>query len=259
MWKARLKCFFKGRAATSLALSVALVMLGALNAKTGAYAVYYNAPMRKLPIYSVEREDKKISISFDCAWGAEKTQGLLDCMADYGVQCTFFMTSFWAEKYPETVKQIVDSGHEIGTHSATHSYMSKMTVEEIESELSSSCRAIENISGSKVNLFRPPYGDYNDRLIETCEKGGFYVIQWDVDSLDWKDVTADAIAKRIIERTRAGSIILCHNNAEHTLEALPHVFANLMGRGYSFVKISELIYKEGYTVDHEGRQRQMKD
>ena len=222
---------------------------------TGAYAVYYNATTRKLPIYSVETQEKKIAISFDCAWGVEKTDGLLDCMAEYGVKCTFFMTQFWAEKYPDYVKKIYDAGHDLGTHSATHSYMSKLTESEIEKELETSSAAIEKVTGKKVILFRPPYGDYNDRLIEMCEKGGFYPIQWDVDSLDWKDVTANDIAMRIINKTKNGSIILCHNNAENTLDALPHIFANLMGRGYEFVKISDLIYKENYTVDHSGRQR----
>lgn len=250
-----LKTIFITKKAIAFAmLAVLIAGLCLATRYTGAYAVYYNAPARKLPIYSVERGDKKISISFDCAWGAEKTDGLLGVMEEYGVKCTFFMTEFWAEKYPEYVKKIYDAGHEIGTHSATHSYMSKLTEEEIVKELSTSSAAIEGITGEKVILFRPPYGDYNDRLIKTCEKEGYYPIQWDVDSLDWKDVTASDIAMRIINKTRAGSIILCHNNAEHTLEALPHIFADLQGRGYEFVKISELIYRENYTVDNSGRQ-----
>lgn len=238
--------------ALMLVLSIAMCFL---HGSTGAYQVYYNRSFRRVPIYSVEREDKKISISFDCAWGAEKTDALLECMDEYGVKCTFFMTEFWVEKYPEMVKKIFDKGHDVGTHSATHSYMSKMNEYEIEKELESSSQAIESITGERVVLFRPPYGDYDDKLIETCEKRGLFAIQWDVDSLDWKDVTANQIAKRIIERTKEGSIILCHNNAENTLEALPHVFANLMGRGYEFVKISELIYRENFTVDSQGRQR----
>ena len=223
--------------------------------KTGAYAVYYNASPRKLPIYSVEREDKKIAISFDCAWGADKTDDLLETMKEYGVKCTFFMTQFWVEKYPGEVEKIASAGHEIGTHSATHSYMSKMSAERIEEELKTSSAAIENITGKKVVLFRPPYGDYNDRLIKTCEKGGFYAIQWDVDSLDWKDLSAREIAERVIGKTKSGSIILCHNNALHTPEALPEIFANLIGRGYEFVGISELIYTGNFTVDVNGRQR----
>ena len=245
-----------GKRILYVALCLAFAVAATFTAKkTGAYAVYYNASPRKLPIYSVEREDKKIAISFDCAWGADKTDGLLDTMKEYGVRCTFFMTQFWVEKYPEEVKKISEAGHDIGTHSATHSYMSKMSAEKIEEELSSSCAAIENITGKKVVLFRPPYGDYNDRLIKTCEKGGFYAIQWDVDSLDWKDITARDISKRIIERTKSGSIILCHNNALHTLEALPEIFANLIGRGYEFAGISDLIYTENFTVDANGRQR----
>ncbi len=235
----------------------AVVLIACLSAAaygTGAYAVYYNSTMRKLPIYSVGRDDKKISISFDCAWGAEKTEKLLEHMRFYGVKCTFFATEFWVEKYPDTVKKIVDEGHEMATHSATHSYMSKQSEEEITAELKSSREAIEKITGIKVELFRPPYGDYNDKLIKTCEKEGLFAIQWDVDSLDWKDLSANEIAQRVIKRTESGSIILCHNDGKHTADALPLIFADLQGRGYEFVKISELIYREGYTVDHTGKQ-----
>ena len=222
---------------------------------TGAYAVYYGNASRKLPVYSVEREDKKIAITFDCAWGAEKTRGLLSRMEEYGVKCTFFMTEFWAENFSEIVSEIHNAGHEIGTHSATHSHMSKMKEDKIREEIESSSRAIEDITGEKVTLFRPPFGDYNDRLIKVCEDMGFFAIQWDVDSLDWKDVSANDIATRIISKTAPGSIILCHNNAENTLDALPHIFSNLIGRGYEFVRVGDLIYKDNYTVDVTGRQR----
>ncbi|MBQ7164183.1 MAG: polysaccharide deacetylase family protein [Clostridia bacterium] len=255
MKKDPIAIFVKKRALVFVIIAVFAVGACFALKGTGAYAVYYNSAGRKLPIYSVERADKKIAISFDCAWGAEKTDGLLEVMEKYGVKCTFFTTQFWAEKYPEYVERIYAAGHEIGTHSATHSYMSKLSEERIISELETSSAAIEKITGEKVILFRPPYGDYNDRLIKTCEKQGFYAIQWDVDSLDWKEISAGEIARRVIEKTSGGSVILCHNNAEHTLEALPEIFANLQGRGYEFVKISELIYKENYLVDAAGRQR----
>ena len=128
------------------------------------------------------------------------------------------MVEFWTEKYPEYVKKISDNGNEIGTHSATHPYMSKLGESEIRKELTTSSEAIEKITGKKVELFRPPYGDYDDLLIETATDMGLYTIQWDVDSLDWKDLSASDIAMRIVSRTREGSIILCHNNGKHTAE-----------------------------------------
>lgn len=210
--------------------------------------------VKRLPIYRVEREDKKIAISFDCAWGNEYTQKLLDEMKLYDVKCTFFMVSFWAEKYEEDVKKIIEAGHEVATHSKTHSYMSKQSASIIDEELKYSIEVIQKISGTKVSLFRPPYGDYNNLLIERAENFGLYTIQWDVDSLDWKNLSANEIALRVISKVQNGSIILCHNNGLHTAESLPLIFADLKAKGYEFVKISDLIYKENYKMANDGTQ-----
>ena len=209
---------------------------------------------RSLPIYSVETTEKKVAISFDCAWGVEYTDKLLEIMQRNDVRCTFFAVEFWVNKYPEYVEKIVAAGHEIGTHSRTHSYMSKLSEDEIRSELSTSAQAIEKLTGQKVTLFRPPYGDYDNLLIDTAQDMGLYTIQWDVDSLDWKNLSGTEIAMRIINAAKNGSIILCHNNGLHTAEALPLIFSTLQNRGFEFVPISELIYKENYTIDASGRQ-----
>ncbi len=218
------------------------------------YAFVYNKTARKLPIYSVERADKKIAISFDCAWGNEHTAELLKVMDEYNVKCTFFCVSFWAEKFADDLKEIVARGHEVGTHSKTHSYMSKQNETQIKEELEYSCAAIKNACGKEPTLFRAPFGDYDDLLIQTASNFGLYTIQWDVDSLDWKDLGASEIAKRVIKRTKSGSIILCHNNGKHTAESLPLIFSTLKSEGYEFVPIGELIYKENYETDLNGRQ-----
>ncbi len=210
---------------------------------------------RSLPIYSVETEAKKIAVSFDCAWGVDHTDKLLEIMEKNDVRCTFFAVQFWVEKYPEYVEKIVGAGHEMGTHSRTHPYMSKLTKNEIESELSTSKAAIEKLTGQKVTLFRPPYGDYDNLLIDTCREMALFPIQWDVDSLDWKNLSANEIAMRVINGVKKGSIILCHNNGLHTAEALPLIFSTLKNRGYEFVPISELIYTKNYEIDHNGRQK----
>ena len=211
---------------------------------------------RSLPIYSVATEEKKIAISFDCAWGVDYTDQLLDIMQKNGVRCTFFAVQFWVEKYPEYAEKIVNAGHELGTHSRTHSYMSKLSEAEIRDELLSSVAAIERATGHKTNLFRAPYGDYDNLLIDTAKDMGLYTIQWDVDSLDWKNLSATEIALRIVNGAKCGSIILCHNNGLHTAKSLPLVFSTLKNRGYEFVPIGELIYKENYTIDVNGKQHQ---
>ena len=211
---------------------------------------------RSLPIYSVATEEKKLAISFDCAWGVDYTDKLLDIMEKNNVRCTFFAVQFWVEKYPEYAEKIVNAGHELGTHSRTHSYMSKLSEAEIRDELKTSAAAIEKATGQKTNLFRAPYGDYNNLLVDTAKSLGLYTIQWDVDSLDWKNLSATEIALRIVNGAKNGSIILCHNNGLHTADALPLIFSTLQNRGYQFVPIGELIYKDNYTIDASGKQHQ---
>lgn len=243
------------KAVAASVCSIALIAVLCVSAHfTGAYAVYYNMSPRLLPIYSVGREDKYISITFDCAWGTEHTDDILKALKAGNVRATFFMVEFWTEKYPDFVKKIDSSGCEIGTHSATHSYMSKQSADEIRLELSTSSQAIKDITGKNVELFRPPYGDYDDELIKTASELGLYTIQWDVDSLDWRDLSATDIAMRVINGAKSGSIILMHNNGLHTAEAVPIIVETLKNRGYTFVPVGELIYREGYTLDSTGRQ-----
>lgn len=224
---------------------------------TGAHAVFYGYNLRRLPIYSVETSEKKISISFDCAWGVDYTDKLLAIMKTENVKCTFFATEFWVKKYPDYVKKISELGHEWGTHSATHPYMSKLDKKTIISELSSSSKAIEDITGKKVELFRPPYGDYNDRLIETATELNLFTIQWSIDSLDWKDLSASQIKSRVVSKAKNGAIVLFHNQGLHTAEALGGIITELKSAGYEFVPIGELIYKSDYQMLPDGAQRKL--
>lgn len=238
-------------AAAALAASLALASVCA--GAAGADAVYWSGS-RSLPVYSVERDDRKIAITFDCAWGTEHTDAILSALAESGVRATFFTVQFWAEEHPDYLKKVSDAGHEVGTHSATHSYMSRLSEEEIRAELSSSAAAITAVTGKEVALFRPPYGDYDDLLIDTSNDMGLLPVQWDVDSLDWKDLSAAEIVSRVTARTKSGSIILCHNNGLHTAEALPALIDALRAKGFSFVPVGELVYRENYTIDQTGRQ-----
>ena len=239
----------------AFATAVMLAVLSISVYFTGAYAVFYGNTPRLVPIYSVEREEKVCAITFDCAWGTEYTDAILSALKNSSVRATFFMVEFWAEKYPGFVKKIDESGCEIGTHSSTHSYMSKLNAEGIKSGLSTSSQAIKDVTGKEVELFRPPYGDYDDELIKTASELGYYTIQWDVDSLDWKDLSASDIAMRVINGVKNGSIILMHNNGLHTAEAVPVILETLKNRGYSFVPVGELILRENYVIDGTGRQK----
>ena len=124
----------------------------------------------------------------------------------------------------------------------------------LNSELTSSISVIEDLTSQKVELFRAPFGDYDNEVIETAEKLGLYTIQWDVDSLDWKDLSASEITKRVVKRVKNGSIVLFHNQGLHTAEALPQIILELKQQGYEFVTIGELIYKDNYQMLSDGGQ-----
>ncbi|SET59895.1 polysaccharide deacetylase family sporulation protein PdaB [Natronincola peptidivorans] len=213
------------------------------------------SPERKLPIYSVETEEKKIAISFDAAWGDEFTDDILDTLDKYDVKTTFFLVGFWVDKYPDMVKKIHSRGHEIGNHSSTHPHMSKLSREQIINELQTTEKKIEAIIGERPTVFRPPFGDYNNLLITTADEIGYYTIQWDVDSLDWKEMGVNPVVDRVSRNVKNGSIVLFHNNAKYVAEYLPLVLERLQQQGYQIVPISELIMKDDYRMDPSGRQQ----
>ena len=216
--------------------------------------VFFGYSTRRVPVYNVATEEKQVAISFDAAWGADKTEGILEILKEYDATATFFLVGFWVDKYPEMVKAIDEAGIEIGTHSNTHPDMAKLDKATVKSELSTSMTKITNITGKDVKVFRPPYGSYNNTLLETCDELGLTAIQWDVDSLDWKGISAGDITKRVVDKVKNGSIILMHNNADNVLDALRLVLDSLKLKGYKVTSVGELIYHEDFTIDRNGVQ-----
>lgn len=239
-----------------LGLLAAILLIGAGVSLSKVVNVSNTVNGRELPIYSVETDEKKIALSFDAAWGNEDTQKILDTLAKYNVHVTFFMTGGWVEKFPEDVKKIQAAGHDLGNHSENHKNMSQLSDEQCQEELMKVHNRVEELTGVEMNLFRPPYGDYDNHVITNAKKCGYFSIQWDVDSLDWKDYGVDSIIKTVTEHKalKNGSIILMHNGAKYTAEALPVVIEKLQAAGYQIVPVSELIYKENYHLDVTGRQ-----
>ena len=213
-----------------------------------------SATTRQLPVYCVQREDKAIAISFDAAWGNEDTQKLIDILGAYGVRTTFFVVGDWAEKYPESVRALHEAGHEVMSHSSHHAHFSMMSAAEIAADLREANRIIALGTGVEPTLFRCPYGEYDDHVIQTVNSLGMTAIQWSVDSLDWKGISADEICRRVLDRVEPGSIVLFHNAAEHTPEALPRILAELQAQGYTIVPVSELLLQGETRIDHAGKQ-----
>lgn len=236
-----------------LIASVLLIILAIYS--VGFFKVpFVSGQEKKLPIYSVGTDEKKIAISFDAAWGNSHTVPILDILDRYGVKTTFFLVKFWVEKYPEDVKEICSRGHEVQNHSASHPDFTTLTSEQIMEEIGLTSDAIENITGIAPDLFRPPFGAYNNKVIETLEESGYKVIQWSVDSLDWKQISADQIVERVLSRIEPGSIVLFHNDAAHAEEYLPRILEEMTLQGYEVVPIGQLIYRENYHIDHTGKQ-----
>lgn len=214
-----------------------------------------NSDLGGLPIYCVDKGEEKIcAISFDAAWGNEDTSQLIKILNDFEVKTTFFVVGSWVDKFPESVKELSDAGHEIMNHSNSHPHMTKISTDTMKTEVEDCDKKIEAITGVKPFLFRPPYGDYNTDVVNTLADCAHYTIQWSVDSLDWKDLSAQEIYSRVCGNIHPGAIVLFHNAAKNTPEALPMILKKLKEDGYKIVPVSQLIYRDEYKIDHTGKQ-----
>lgn len=237
-------------------ITIISMILLSINIQGGASAsVFFGQAPRLVPIYSVDTGEKKVALSFDTAWGADKTLKILEILKEYNVNATFFMVGFWVEKYPDMVKAIDEQGVEIGTHSNTHPDFVKLSENQMELELKTSIESITKITQKPVKLFRVPYGSYNNTVIGVSDKMGLKTIQWDVDTLDWKGLSGVEICERVMSKVKPGSIILNHNNSDHVLDALPLMLERLKNKGYKVVSVGELIYDSDYYIDNLGIQR----
>ncbi len=238
-----------------LILVFALLLLTPLLNLPERLAMVTTRENRLVPIYYVDTPEKKVAFSFDASWGAERTPLILEILQENDIKTTFFLTGFWVEKYPDFVRQIAAAGHEIGNHTATHPHLSTCTPEQIREELVQVEEMITEISGQKPALFRPPFGDYTNEVIKTAAALNYQTIQWSVDSLDWQNLGAEEIIRRVSDRAHKGAIILFHNNGLHTAEALPEMIDYFHSHGYTILPISELIYHDNFTIDpHSGAQ-----
>lgn len=208
-----------------------------------------------LPIYNVKTEEKKVALTMNCAWNANDIDSILKILEENNVKITFFMVGDWIEKYPEEVKKIYEAGHEIGSHSDTHPHVNNLSYEENIEEIEKSNDKIEKITGSRTNLYRTPYGEYNTTVLQAAQDKGYYTIQWNLDTLDYTGLTGNEMWNRIKDKLGLGDIILMHNGTEHTADSLGMLLKNIKEKGLEVTKISELIYKDNYTIDVNGTQK----
>lgn len=220
-------------------------------------ALYVSSAKKLHPIYAVDATEPKVAFSFDACWGAEYTDTILEILDRHQVKTTFFLVNLWMEKYPEKAKEIAVRGHEIGLHSATHPHFTQLSPSEMQQELRANAALINTLTGQQPKLFRPPFGDYNDTVIQSAQGMGFQPIQWSIDSLDWKDLSAVQIQERVGKEMAPGQIILFHNNGKHTAEALGPLLALAKEKGLQVVPVSELLLKDDFYIDVNGIQRRL--
>ena len=165
-----------------------------------------------------------------------------------------FVVGDWVDKYPESVKALSDAGNEVMNHSTSHAHFSQLSSDQIVSDITECNEKIAAVTGVTPTLFRCPYGEYDDHVISAVRGMGMTLVQWNVDSLDWKGISAEEIKTRVLKNVSPGSIILFHNAAENTPEALPGIIEALIADGYKIVPISQILLTGEYMIDHTGKQ-----
>ena len=212
------------------------------------------ASQKVLPIYSVEREDKVVSVTFDASWGGDKTLAILDLLDQYNAKATFFLVGIWVDKYPELVQEIARRGHEIGNHSDSHAHFTQISDAQIRQELKDCSDKIEALTGTRPTLFRPPYGDYNSKVITVVRDAGYEAVQWSIDSLDWKNRGVNDLVKRATNNVQKGDIILFHNDSQYIVEALPAILQHYQAQGFTMIPAKDILLSGNTTIDVQGKQ-----
>ncbi len=235
-------------------LCYALILVTVLCFSYDAVKKVSALPNKLLPIYSVNTSKKEVAITFDAAWGDSDTQEIISVLKKYDAKATFFIVGQWAEKYPESVKAFYDADHAIGAHSYSHSLYSTLSESELLEDLAKTNEVLASVTGEQPDLVRTPSGDFNKSVMKTIYSVGLFPIQWDVDSLDYTNISKDKIVSNVLNKVKNGSIILFHNDVENTPEALDEILKKLTQRGYRFVRVDELIMKDSFSIDFQGRQ-----
>ncbi len=214
-----------------------------------------SAGARQLPVYSVETEQKRAALTFNCAWDETGLDELLGILKENEVKCTFFVVGEFAQRCPEAVRKIYNAGHEIGNHSMAHKDPVKMAYADLLTDISTCNELLYSLTGQTVTLYRAPSGSYNDDTVEAARSLGMTAVQWDADSVDWKDKTPEEITERMLKKIGPGSIALFHVGRENTVAALPGIIEKLKGEGYSFCTVTELLPEGEIVIDGQGRAR----
>ncbi|MNW41870.1 Peptidoglycan-N-acetylglucosamine deacetylase [compost metagenome] len=195
-----------------------------------------------------ETRRKEVALTFD-DWGTDYTiTKILDILDKYGVKASFFLRADGVEKNPNLARSIAEAGHDVGNHTYSHSELNDLSALEIQSDIVKAHKVItEAIQEKPAMIFRPPTGAVTDEQAQIISAAGYHlIVDFDADPNDWnRSRTADQIVAAIMEQSKSGSIILLHMLDDlHTIEALPIAIEKLEAKGYSFVRVSDLIKEQ---------------
>ena len=248
---------FKGKKVVIEVILLVLVIILSVIVNKRSISVSINETA-KLPIIRVNTEEKEVALTFDINWAEEDhLDEILQILKKYDAKGTFFIMGGWVnytDDNKEKLKNIYNDGHEIGNHSYIHPNFMNITEERMNDELKKTEDIIYETIGYNTKLFRFPSGSYNEKALNYVMSKGYKCIQWDVDSVDWKQAGADVEYNRVMKNVKEGSILLFHNNAKYTPENLDRIINKLTGEGYKFLTVSELVYDDNYYIDENGVQ-----
>ena len=231
-----------------------LFLMTTLFAKMPEKTVETASTKKQLPVYSVNINEANIALTINCAWNADDIDLILQTLEKQQVKVTFFMVGDWIEKNEDAAKKIHEAGHELANHSYSHPHVNNLSYDENVEQIKKCSDLIQKITGNSSTLYRGPYGEYNDTVIQAAKDNNHITIQWSIDTLDYNSLTGEQMWERIEPKLENGSIILMHNGTENTATSLDMLITKIKEKGYNIVKVSELIYKENYTIDNNGVQ-----
>lgn len=189
---------------------------------------------------TIDPERPVIALTFDDGPGPY-TEQILDILAANGARATFFVVGNRIKAYPEVMEDIVAQGSEIGNHSWSHAYLTKLDEQGVREQLQWTVDEVEKATGVKPTLLRPPYGSLNDSVLGVIKEMGMPIITWSIDTLDWSTKDPHKTYDAIMSSVTNGCIILCHDIHEETAEAMVSVVPDLVKAGYQLVTVSELL------------------
>jgi len=237
-------------------LLLAIVHAAELALVGAARAVIATVSGRLVPVYFVASADKKVAFTFESGFGRDRTAEILAVLKEHEVKATFFVSGKWVSDHPVVARQIVSDGHDLGNYTYSVPHPNSLSPSELKRELEKAHKALEEVTGRAPKVFRPPYGEYSNKVIEAARDLGYETVIWSIDSLDWRGAPPADIKDRVLGKIHKGAIVRFHVTGTHTVEALPSVITELKKQGYAIVPLSSLLLEGRYYIHpHTGEQR----